>query len=139
MPKTDPRNIENLKKSGNGVYTPKGKFLTRHQIDGRTNAVREFDAIASGIAADLGGTEQLSTVQKHLVEAFAGVAIQVQHLNVCLLLGENVDVLAHSNAISTMVRVASRIGVQRIPRDIITPPDVASYVDYARQQDDESS
>jgi hypothetical protein len=53
-----------------------------------------------------------------LVEAFAGAAVHVHDLNARLLLGEQVDIVAHASAISTMVRVASRIGINRVPRDI---------------------
>jgi hypothetical protein len=97
------------------------QLLNRDQLDGRTNAAKAFDAIAEGIAQDLGGHDQLSTIQRHLVEAFAGAAVHVHDLNARLLLGQEVDILAHSQAISTMVRVASRIGVKRVARDI-TPP-----------------
>jgi hypothetical protein len=46
---------------GNG--RGKVRLLTREDLDGRTKARRQFDAIAEGIAADLGGSDQLSTVQ----------------------------------------------------------------------------
>ena len=96
----------------------KARLLVRENLDGRTKARRQFDAIATGIAADLGGEDRLSTVQKHLVEAFAGAAIHVHDLNARLLLGEQVDIVEHSQAISTMVRVASRIGLDRLARDV---------------------
>jgi hypothetical protein len=78
----------------------------------------KFDAIASGIAEDLGGNDRLTTVQKHLVEAFAGVALAVSDLNARLLLGEEVDILEQSQAVSSMVRVAQRIGINRVPKNI---------------------
>lgn len=92
--------------------------ISRANLDGRTKSRRQFDAIAEGIARDLGGEGQLSTVQKHLVEAFAGAALHVHDLTAHLLLGEDVDIVAHSQAISTMVRVATRIGVRRLARDV---------------------
>jgi hypothetical protein len=102
--------------TGNG----RGKvlLLTRTNLDGRTKARKQFDTIASGIARDLGGEETLSTIQKHLVEAFAGAAVAVHDLNARLLLGEKVDILEHSQAISVMVRIASRLGMKRVVRDI---------------------
>jgi hypothetical protein len=108
--------------------------LTRAAIDGRSRAAKTFDAIVDGITADLGGNEeQLSTVMKWLREAFAGAAVQVDSLNTRLLAGEKVDVLEHSTAISTLVRVASRIGLQRVARDVTTLGDLLS-ADYAEQQ-----
>ena len=92
----------------------KQPILSRDELDGRTKAAQRFDAIAEGIAADLGGEDHLSTVQKHLVEAFAGAALRVQDFNTRLLIGSDVDVLAHCQAISTMVRIAARIGVRKL-------------------------
>jgi hypothetical protein len=103
--------------------------LTRNALDGRSNAIKQFDAIASSIVADLGGEDQLTTVQRHLIEAFAGASITVDNLNARLLLGEKLDILEYSTAISTMVRVASRIGLHRVATDI-TPPPVGDYADH---------
>ena len=111
------------------------QLLNRYQLDGRTNAAKAFDAIAEGIAQDLGGQDQLSTVQRHLVEAFAGAAVHVHDLNARLLLGQEVDILAHSQAISTMVRVASRIGVRRVARDVT--PSLHEYLPPAEEVDDD--
>ena len=111
----------------------KVRLLTRKSLDGRTRARKQFDAIANGIASDLGGEDHLSTVQRHLVEAFAGAAVHVHDLNARLLKGEAVDVLKHSQAISSMVRIAARIGIDRVARDI-TPPtlmDIANEIDAA--------
>jgi hypothetical protein len=116
--------------TGNGQG--KVRLLVREQIDGRTKARKQFDAIAEGIAEDLGGELHLSTVQRHLIEAFAGAAIHVHDLNARLLLGEQVDITAHASAISTMVRIASRIGMGRVARDV-TPPDPLQYAREAAE------
>ena len=53
-------------------------FVLAHVVqsqDEATKAAARFDAIALGVARDLGGEDQLSTVQKQLVEAFAGIAL----------------------------------------------------------------
>jgi hypothetical protein len=94
------------------------QILSRRDLDGRSAAARRFDSVVAGIAADLGGEDRLSTVQQSLVEAFAGVAIMVDAANVKLLLGEEVDIVEHAQVVSTLTRVASRIGLGRIPRDI---------------------
>jgi len=111
----------------------KPQLLNRAQLDGRTNAAKTFDAIARAIALDLGGEAALSTVQKHLVEAFAGVAITVNDMNARMALGQEVDVLQQSQAISTLVRLASRIGVRRIAKDV-TRPNVSEYLEQRAKQ-----
>ena len=126
-----PENEADTSRTRNG--SSKIRLLTRDALDGRTKARKQFDAIAEDIAADLGGEDQLSTVQRHLVEAFAGAAIHVNDINARLLLGEQIDIVAHSQAISTMVRVASRIGLARVPRDV-SPPSVAEYLAHKARQ-----
>lgn len=79
----------------------------------------------------------MSTVEQHLVEAFAGAAVHVHDLNARLLRGDKVDILAHSQAVSMMVRVASRIGLKRVARDITpTLADIAREIDAERELDD---
>jgi hypothetical protein len=128
-----------LRRSANGKYQAKVRLLTRNQLDKRSSAAAQFDAIAKSIAEDLGGEGHLSTIERHLVEAFAGVAIHVGHLNALLALGQQIDVIEHSQAISTMVRVASRIGIKRVLRDV-TPEFqnyVKSYNDDETEQENE--
>jgi hypothetical protein len=110
------------------------QVVTRQSLDRRTRAHKMFDAIASSIARDLGGETRLTTVQKHLVEAFAGAAITVNHLNVQLLIGKEVDICAYAQVISTLVRVASRINVGRAMRTVIDPLSYASEVEHAHDQ-----
>jgi hypothetical protein len=102
------------------------RVLTRVALDGRTRARKIFDAIAHGVAQDLGGENQLSTVQLHLVEAFAGIAITCNSINAKLLLGEEVDLMQHFQAVSSLCRIASRIGINRIAKNI--EPDLATYL-----------
>ena len=106
-------------------------FLTRESLDGRTKASQKFDAVARAIAEDLGGEDRLSAIQKHLVEAFAGVSIHLGDLHARLLLGEKIDICEHATAVSTMVRIAQRVGVRRTQRDVTPEP-----LDYARAHED---
>jgi hypothetical protein len=91
-------------------------------LDGRTNAAKLFDRLITDIEADLGGSDQLSTIERQLVEAFAGAAVTLQHLNTQLALGEKIDLSQHAQAVSAMVRVASRLGLQRRMKDIVPDP-----------------
>lgn len=123
--------------SSNGRRRSKLRLLTRDKLDRRTLASRKFSSIASGIAADLGGEDKLSTVQHHLIEAFAGAALHVADLNARLLLGQQVDIAEHSQAISSMVRIAMRIGVERLPRDVT--PTLDQYLEtLARDKEREA-
>jgi hypothetical protein len=94
------------------------RLVTRQNLDGRTKARKQFDAIAEGIADDLKGSGKLSTIQLHLIETFAGCAIIINAINAKLLSGEAIDVTEHSQAASTLVRLASRLGLHRRMRDV---------------------
>ena len=110
------------------------RLLTRDHLDGRTKAAQRFDAVADAIAEDLGGEDRLSAIEKHLVEAFAGVSIHLGDLHARLLLGERINIVEHATAVSTMVRIASRIGVRRIARDV-TP----TLADIMREEQREAA
>jgi hypothetical protein len=94
------------------------QLLTRAELDGRTNAARYFDRLVGAIEADLGGHDQLSTMEVELIEAFAGAAIKMNNLNTRLVLGQAIDLSEHAQAVSAMVRVASRLGLQRRVKDV---------------------
>lgn len=94
------------------------QLLTRAQLDGRTNAAKEFDRLVSAIEADMGGHDQLSTIEVALIEAFAGAAVTLNNLNTRLALGQEIDLSQHAQAVSGMVRVASRLGLQRRAKDV---------------------
>ena len=107
--------------TGNG--RGKVRLLTRQSLDGRTKARKRFDAVVEGIASDLGGEAHLTTVQRHLVEAFAGCAVVVHDINARLLLGQPIDIGEATQAVSSLVRLASRIGVGRHMRDVTSLTD----------------
>ncbi len=100
----------------------------RSQLDGRTNAAKFFDSLVADIEADLSGRDQLTAIQRALVEAFAGACVSLQHLNAKLALGEEIDISQHAQCVGAMVRVASRLGIERRQKDI-TP----TLADIARE------
>jgi hypothetical protein len=128
----------------NGNGRGKVRLLTRKSLDGRTRARKQFDSIASAIALDMGGEAQLSTIQRHLIEAFAGCAVNLHHMNACLLLGQEVDVANHAQACSSLVRIASRLPLGRIAKQVPSmqeylaslPPQQPTHADEVELLDD---
>jgi hypothetical protein len=123
-------------RAGNG--RGKLRLLTRSSLDGRTKARKQFDAIAEGIAADLQaelrGEGKLSTIQRHLIEAFAATCVVLQSLNARLLLGEEVDLTDQSQAVSALVRLASRLGIRPVPLDEVLTLGGMLRADIEQQQ-----
>jgi hypothetical protein len=113
-------------------------LLTRSALDGRTAAAKIFDRLVVDIENDLGGDAALSTIERALVESFAGAYVTLQHLNTQLALGQTIDLAQHAQAVSAMVRVASRLGLQRRSVDV-TPPSVAEYLAHKAKQRKEAA
>ena len=95
------------KKRGTRPTRAANPLLTRDQLDGRTAAAKFFDRMVADIEADLAGRDQLSTIEHALIEAFAGACVTLQNLNTRLALGEAIDLSAHAQCVSAMVRVAA--------------------------------
>jgi hypothetical protein len=96
----------------------KALLLTRSHVDGRTRARKAFESVARNLTADLGGEENLTTVQRYLIHAFAGCVITLDDLNNRALAGQDVDLFAYSQTVSTLTRVASRLGTKRIAKEV---------------------
>jgi len=104
----------------------KPQLLVRSRLDGRTNAAKYFDRLVADIEADLAGRDQLSAIERQLVEAFAGAATTLQHLNTQLALGQPIDVSQHAQCVGAMVRVAARLGLARRAREV--GPTLSDYL-----------
>ena len=94
------------------------QLLTRAELDGRTNAAKIWDQLIIDIERDLGGHDQLSTIECGLIEGYVGARLIMMNLNSRLIRGEQIDFNQHATAVSEMVRVASRLGLSRRARDI---------------------
>jgi hypothetical protein len=101
--------------AGNGK---KLKLLTRQNLDGRTAAAKLYDRLVADIEADLGGSAELSMIERTLIQAYASASLTLQNLNAQLLLGQEVDFALHTQCVSAMVRVASRLGLQRRAKNV---------------------
>jgi hypothetical protein len=59
-------------------------------------------------------------IEGELIRAFAGAATTLQYLNVQVALGEGneIDLAGYATIASTMLRIGSRLGLARRPRDV---------------------
>jgi hypothetical protein len=105
--------------------------LTNHKgllpdTDGRSAQARRFRDIVAQIAMDQGGFSQLSESRVQLVKRFAAACVLAEQMESRLANGEQIDVQEHALLCSTLVRVAQRIGINRIAKNIT--PSVEEYV-----------
>ena len=113
----------NLSKKGRATRAGRNRLLNRESLDGRLIVAKVYDRLVDQIHSDLGGRDQLTAIELSLVEAFAGATVVTDHLNTRILTGaeiDNISVAMHAQAISAMVRVASRLGLQRRAKPVMT-------------------
>jgi hypothetical protein len=112
--------------TGSSRARKKLKLITRDGLDNRSSAARQFNAIVLRVTADLGGADNVSEVEKHLVTAFAGAAILQGHQLAKMLNGDAIDIHEFSSLTTAMIRSATRLGTERRAREV---PTLRQYLD----------
>ena len=97
-------------------------------VDGRSLIARRYRDIMSAVASDQGGAEHLSEARLQLIRRFSATSVLAEQLEALLARGEEINIREYSLLVSTMVRVAQRIGIDRVPRDVM-----ASLAEYLKQ------
>jgi hypothetical protein len=107
------------------VVDLKGRGLKRRRSAPRdlseaSAAARFFQRMIREVETDLGGRRHLSRIEGELIRAFAGAATTLQYLNLQIALGElsEVDLTGYATMASTMLRIGSRLGLSRRPREV---------------------
>jgi hypothetical protein len=90
-------------------------------VDGRGIVARRFKDIAGAILADLAGPDQCSETRKQLIRRFAAAAVLAEQMESRLANGEQIDIAVHAMLSNTLVRLAAKIGIERVPRDVSSP------------------
>jgi hypothetical protein len=106
------------------TYSNRNKLLRPDDLEGRPYALRRFNSMVRAIESDLGGRQQVSAIEGKLIEAFAGAAISLDHLNALIAAGHPIDqkfILMFGIAANTLAKVAGRLGTKRVPREVTTP------------------
>jgi hypothetical protein len=106
-------------------------------IDGRSAMARRFRDITNAVLTDQGGADQCSESRLQLVRRFAAAAVLAERMESRLANGEQIDVAEHAVLCSTLVRIAQRIGINRVPRDVT--PSLAEYLRSRQQTDAEAA
>lgn len=87
-------------------------------VDGRSVIARRYRDIANAIFVDQAGVDQCSEARKQLIRRFAAAAVLAEQMESRLANGEQIDIQEHATLSSTLVRLAQRIGIDRVPKDI---------------------
>jgi hypothetical protein len=113
------------------------RVLTRANLDNRIRGVRLYDELIRDVIADLGGRDRLSRIELSLIEALAGCYLQLHDMNCRLMLGQSIDPTNYGSLTSGLVRLSSRLGLQRRTKDVTTP-NLNQYLEAARIDDDDA-
>lgn len=87
-------------------------------IDGRSAVARRYRDILAALVADQGGFEGMSEARAQLSRRFAALAVQAEQAEARLARGETIDLHAHALIASTLTRLASRLGINRLAKDV---------------------
>jgi len=87
-------------------------------IDGRSTTARRYRDILAALASDQGGPERLSEARAQLCRRFAALAVQAEAIEAALARGEAIDLPTHALLSSTLVRIATRLGIDRRAKEI---------------------
>jgi hypothetical protein len=117
------RSEASRKKCGRAAIT-NGKELLPG-VDGRSIIARRFRDIASQVLIDQGGADRCSESRQQLVRRFAAACVLAEEMEGRLARGEQIDISEHALLCSSLVRLAQRIGINRVPR---TVADIGDYV-----------
>ena len=97
-------------------------------VDGRTTIARRYRDIMAAVIVDQGGLDHLSEARLQF-RRFTACACLAENMEARLARGEALDLGEYSTLTSTMVRVAQRIGINRMARPVES---LASYLEAKR-------
>ncbi len=78
------------------------------------------------MVADAGGEDRCSETKIQLIRRFSAAAVLAEAMEADLANGKQIDLNEHSLLSSTLVRIASRIGINRIPKNLT--PNLHDYI-----------
>jgi hypothetical protein len=116
-PRRRPRHTHNRVTNGSDILPG---------IDGRSGIARRYRDIVDAILVDQGGADRCSESRLQLIRRFAASAVLAEQMEARLANGDQINVPEHALLCSTLVRVAQRIGIDRIPRNVT--PSLSEYL-----------
>jgi hypothetical protein len=112
-------------------HAVKPQLLDIDRLDKRSNAVKEFTSLISRLEADLGGDP--SAVTGELIRLYAAASITCRNISAQIALGKPIDIAALAAVGGLLVKVGTRLGLQRRSGEA-APPSLAEYL-AAREQE----
>src|SRR5437016_636662 len=89
-------------------------------LKGTSSAARRFKDLVNAFIADSGGIDQCSEIRISLLRRLASVVVQSELLEARMINGDEVDISTLCTLASTVTRISSRLGLERVPKDVET-------------------
>jgi hypothetical protein len=104
-------------------------------IDQRSAVARRFRDVMCAVVADSGGIERLSEARIQLIRRFSALVVQAETMEGAFAEGSAFDFEAHARISSTLVRLATRIGLKRVLKDAV--PSLAEILQQTEEDEAE--
>ena len=108
---------EQRRKAGRSRITNSDDLLN-DVVDKRSTIYRRYRDLISAILADQSGADQCSEARKQLIRRFAAASVLAEQMESRLANGEQINISEHALLSSTLTRLAQRIGIDRVARDM---------------------
>jgi hypothetical protein len=95
-------------------------------LDGRSPAARRYRDLILAFLSDAGGLDCVSEIRLGLLRRLAAATVQAELLEARMINGEAINIGLLCTLASTSVRLSSRLGLDRVSRDVT--PTLAEYL-----------
>jgi hypothetical protein len=119
-------NATGLRKPEARSRVTNGRDILAGIIDQRSQVARRYRDLVAEVCSDMGGADRMSEAKKQLARRFAALSVQAEALETRLANGEDINVSEYSQLTSTLVRVVSRLGINRVAKDVT--PTLSEYL-----------
>ncbi|MGE3990119.1 hypothetical protein [Pseudorhodoplanes sp.] len=120
------------RKSTHRTRVTNGKRILQG-VDGRGLIARRYYDLYDIIMQDQGGADRMSEVRKQLVRRFAAASVLGEMMEARIANGDNVDIAQHALIASTLVRLSSKIGIDRRSK-VVSTPALKDYLESKTQK-----
>ena len=110
------------KRKGRARLTNGGVLGLLSGVDMRSVVGRRYKDLVRAIVVDQGGEARISEVRLQLIRRFAAGSCLTEEMESRMANGEEIDVEQHCQLSSTLVRLSSRLGLDRTPREVELSP-----------------
>jgi hypothetical protein len=107
---------------GNAPPTLRSR-VTNHKdllpgVKGTSSAARRFRDLVNAFITDMGGLDQCSEIKLNLLRRLASVVVQSELLESRMINGEEVHIADLCQLASTVMRLSTRVGIERVPKPV---------------------